>query len=115
MPETPVISKKMVAYLKSLLAVAPFRKTTEMKIDTKIDKLYESAMRKLGTVNDANFGTYMERKLRAWYRRYPPKPAGVDSADDAAESGAAAAQVEGSDPADDPLAAVEAPMLSDGE
>ena len=48
MPEIPVISKKMVAYLESFLAVAPYRKTTDMKIDTKIDKLYESAMRKLG-------------------------------------------------------------------
>ena len=51
MPEIQVISKKMVAYLESFLAVAPFRKKTDMKIDTKIDKLYESAMKKLGAVN----------------------------------------------------------------
>jgi hypothetical protein len=39
MPEIPAISKKMVAYLKSFLAVAPYWKTIDMKIDTKIDKL----------------------------------------------------------------------------
>ena len=39
-------------------------------------------MRKLGAVNDANYCNYMGRKLRAWYRRFPPKQAATDSAAD---------------------------------
>jgi hypothetical protein len=91
----------MVAYLKSFLAVAPYWKTSDMKIDSKIDKLYENAMRKLGAVNDANYCNYMEHKLRAWYRRFPPKQVVADlAADVAAEIAAPAeAEPEGSAPA----------------
>jgi hypothetical protein len=67
-----------------------------MKIDTKIDKLYENAMRKLGAVNDANYCNYMERKLLAWYRRFPPKQAAADSAADVDAEIAAPAKAEGS-------------------
>jgi len=49
MPATPTISKKMVAYLESFLGVAPFRKPA---IDTRIDKLYADAMKRLGSVTD---------------------------------------------------------------
>ena len=114
MPEIPVISKKMVAYLESFLAVAPFRKTTDMKIDTKIDKLYESAMKKLGAVNDANYCNYMERKLRAWYRRFPPKQVTDDDAkaEMAAENAAAA---EGDAAATAATAVGESLALSDDE
>ena len=94
MPEIPVISKKMVAYLESFLAVAPYRKTTDMKIDTKIDKLYESAMKKLGAVNDANYCNYMERKLRAWYRRFPPKQVTDDAKAEMAAENAAVAEAD---------------------
>jgi acyl-CoA thioesterase FadM len=41
-------------------------------------------MRKLGAVNEANYYNYMERKLWAWYRRFPPKQAAADSAADVA-------------------------------
>jgi hypothetical protein len=84
MPEIPVMSKKMVAYLGFFLTVAPYWKTTDMKIDKKIDKLYENAMHKLGEVNDVNYCNYMERKLRAWYRRFQPKQVAADSAADVA-------------------------------
>jgi len=115
MPEIPVISKKMVAYLESFLAVAPYRRNTDMKIDTKIDKLYENALRRLGAVNDTNYSNYMERKLRAWYRRFPPKPATGDPTADVAAEIAAAAEADGSAPADDAPVASESLMMSDSE
>jgi acyl-CoA thioesterase FadM len=68
-------------------------------------------VRKLGAVNDANYCNYMERKLRAWYRRFPLKQAAA-AADVAAEI-AAPAEAEGSAPAAD--AAVESLLMSDGE
>ncbi len=113
MPEIPVISKKMVAYLESFLAVAPYWKTTDMKIDTKIDKLYENAMRKLGEINDVNYCNYMECKLRAWYRRFQPKQAAADSAEDVAAEIAGQAEAEDSAPAAN--AAVESLLMSDGK
>ena len=70
-------------------------------------------MHKLGAVNDANYCNYMERKLRAWYRRFPPKQAAADSAADVAAEIAAPAEAEGSAPAAD--AAVESLLMSDGE
>jgi hypothetical protein len=74
-------------------------------------------MRKLGAVNDANYCNYMERKLWAWYRRFPhnlrPKQAAADSAADVAADIAAPAEAEGSAPAAD--AAVESLLMSDGE
>jgi hypothetical protein len=70
-------------------------------------------MRKLGAVNDANYCNYMECKLRAWYRHFPPKQAAADSAADVAAEIAALAEAEGSSPAAD--AAVESLLMSDGE
>jgi hypothetical protein len=72
-------------------------------------------MRKLGAVNDANYCNYMERKLWAWYRRFPPnlRPKQADSAADVAADIAAPAEAEGSAPAAD--AAVESLLMSDGE
>jgi hypothetical protein len=70
-------------------------------------------MRKLGAANDANYCNYMERKLWAWYRRFPPKQAAADSAADVAAEIAAPAEAESSAPAAD--AAVESLLMSDGE
>ncbi len=70
-------------------------------------------MRKLGAVNDANYCNCMDRKLRAWYRRFPPKQAAAASAADVAAEIAAPAEAEGSAPAAD--AAVESLLMSDGE
>jgi hypothetical protein len=73
-------------------------------------------MRKLGAVNNANYcDNYMERKLLAWYRRFPPtgKQAAADSAADVSAEIAAPAEAEGSAPAAD--AAVESLLMSDGE
>jgi hypothetical protein len=70
-------------------------------------------MCKLGLVNDANYCNYMERKLRAWYRRFPPKQAAADSAADVAAQIAAPAETEGSAPAAN--AVVESLLMSDGE
>jgi hypothetical protein len=113
MPEIPVISKKMVLYLESFLAVAPYWKKTDMKIDTKIDKLYENAIGKLGEVNDTNYCNYMEHKLGAWYRRFQPKQAAADSAADVAAEIASQAEAEDSAPA--APAAVESLLMSDGK
>ena len=85
MPAIPTISKKMVAYLESFLGVAPFRKPA---IDTRIDKLYADAMKRLGYVTDDRYVAYLVRKLQAWYSRFPPKA--VDPAADKAELDAAA-------------------------
>ena len=86
MPATPTISKKMVAYLESFLGVAPFRKPV---IDTRIDRLYADAMKRLGSVKDDDkYVEYLVRKLRAWYRRFPPKA--FDPATDKAELDASA-------------------------
>ena len=93
------MAKTMLTPLKQTssgpaMPVAPYRKTTDMKIDTKIDKLYESAMRKLGVVNDANYCNYMERKLRAWYRRFPPKQVTDDAKAEMAAENAAVAEAD---------------------
>ncbi len=70
-------------------------------------------MRKLGAVNDANYCNCMGRKLRAWYRRFPPKQAAAASAADVATEIAALAEAEGSALAAD--TAVEILLMSDGE
>jgi hypothetical protein len=70
-------------------------------------------MRKLGAVNDANNCNYMRRKLRAWYRRFPPMQAAVDSAANVAAEIAAQSEAEGSVPAVN--AAVESLLMSGGE
>jgi hypothetical protein len=72
-------------------------------------------MQKLGAVNDANYCNYMERKLRAWYRRFPPKQAAADSAADVAAEIAAPAEAEGSAPAADAAVELHRLLMSDGE
>jgi hypothetical protein len=107
MPESPTISKKMVAYLESFLGVAPFRKPV---IDTRIDKMYADAMRRLAKVPEKEYVNYLARKLEAWYTRFPPKAVDpADKADEAAvEHGSADEANGGADP-------VEGLELSDAE
>jgi hypothetical protein len=108
MPESPTISKKMVAYLESFLGVAPFRKPV---IDTRINKLYEAAMRRLAKVPEKEYVDYLAHKLEAWYTRFPPKAVEpADKADEAAEEHEAADESNGGA---DPV--VEGLVLSDAE
>ena len=106
MPESPTISKKMVAYLESFLGVAPFKKP----VDTRIDKLYDAAIRRLAKVPEKQYVDYLARKLEAWYKRFPPKAVDpADKTDDAVgENEAADESNGGADPG-------EGLVLSDAE
>ena len=72
--ESPVISKKTVAYFESFLGAAPFpRIRKDARLDARIDKFYQNAMVRLAKVTHKDFVKYIERKMVAWYRRFPPK------------------------------------------
>ena len=72
--QCPVISKKTVAYFESFLGAAPFpRIQKDPRLDTRIDKYYASAMARLAKTTDKDFIKYIERKLVAWFRRFPAK------------------------------------------
>jgi len=73
MESTPVVSKRMVAYLASFLGVAPFSRTLDPRVDIRLDKGYANAMTRLSAVAGDAYTTYMSRKMLAWYRRFPPK------------------------------------------
>ena len=69
-----MISKKTVAYFESFLGAGPFpRIQKDPRLDTKIDKYYASAMARLAKTTDKDFNKYIERKLVAWFRRFPAK------------------------------------------
>ena len=71
---SPVISKKTVAYFESFLGAAPFpRILKDPRLDARVDKFYANAMIRLSKVSDKDFVRYIERKMLAWYRRFPPK------------------------------------------
>jgi hypothetical protein len=69
-----VISKKTVAYFESFLGASPFpRILKDPRLDARVDKFYANAMIRLSKVSDKDFVRYIERKMLAWYRRFPPK------------------------------------------
>ena len=69
----PVVSKKTVAYFESFLGAAPFpRLLKDPRLDARVDKFYGSAMTRLAKVTDKDFIKYIQRKMVAWYRRFPP-------------------------------------------
>ena len=70
MPESPTISKKMVAYLESFLGVAPFRKPV---IDTRIDMLYNDAVRRLAKVPEKEYVNYLGASLRHGTLAFRPR------------------------------------------
>jgi hypothetical protein len=73
----PVISKKTVAYFESFLGAgrtAPFsRILKDPWLDSRVEKFYASAMTRLSKVADKGFLKYIERKMAAWFWRFPPK------------------------------------------
>ena len=42
------------------------------RLDARVDKFYGSAMTRLAKVTDKDFIKYIQRKMVAWYRRFPP-------------------------------------------
>ena len=69
-----MISKKTVAYFESFLGAASFpRIRKDPRLDARIDKFYQTAMVRLAKVTHKDFVKYIERKMVAWYRRFPPK------------------------------------------
>jgi hypothetical protein len=69
-----VISKKTVAYFESFLGAAPFpRILKDPQLDTRVDMFYANAMVRLSKVSDKDFVKYIERKMVAWYWRFPFK------------------------------------------
>jgi hypothetical protein len=43
------------------------------RLDARVDKFYANAMIRLSKVSDKDFVGYIERKMLAWYRQFPPK------------------------------------------
>ena len=71
-PEVLSVSRNMVAYLTSFLAVAPFYSTTDLRVASRTDKFYAVALGTLSKTSDKDLSMYMLRKATAWYRRFPP-------------------------------------------
>ena len=69
--------------------MTPFRKPV---IDTRIDRLYDGAMKRLKKMPEKDYVDYLVRKPEAWYTRFPPKA--VDPADKAEQAAEAAEAVD---------------------
>ena len=74
LPKVSVVSRYFVAYLMAFVSVAPFFRTKDERVQTRIDKIFNKALKtfKLAGVNDTELSVYLNCKAAAWYRRFPP-------------------------------------------
>jgi len=97
LPETPCVSKKMVAYFEAFLGTSPFFKSLDPRVVSKMDIFFLDAKAKLDEIDDKKFKKYIARKMGAWYTRFPPnrqldRESGEDEntgSDDTTKAGAA--------------------------
>ena len=72
MPIVPVVSRYFVAYLASFVAVAPFFRAKDERVQTGTVKFYDKALSKLAGMKDTALSAYLHSKATAWYKRFPP-------------------------------------------
>ena len=72
MPKVPVVSRYFVAYLASFVAVAPFFRAKDERVQTGTVKFFDKALSKLAGMKDTALSAYLHRKATAWYKRFPP-------------------------------------------
>ena len=76
-----------------MLTVAPFFRTKDERVRTRIDKFFNKALKTLAGVNDTELSVYLNCKATAWHRRFPP----MHSQDRAKDTKKAAATVASGD------------------
>lgn len=72
MPKVPVVSRYLVAYLASFVAVAPFFRSKDDRVAFGTEKAFRMALKNLRDIDDTALSAYLSRKMAAWYRRFPP-------------------------------------------
>ena len=79
MPKVPVVSRYLIAYLASFVAVAPFfrakvapffRANDILQIGTV--KFFDKALCKLAGMKYTVLSAFLHRKATAWYKLFPP-------------------------------------------
>ena len=74
LPATPYLSMTFVAYFEALVGAAPYYKTIDTR--NKLEHRFAKALKELNKVNQDKFNSYLDRKLRAWYTKFPPGQGG---------------------------------------
>ena len=110
LPTIPYISKTFVAYFEAWLGHAPYYRTGDVR--AKLDIRFQAALGELNRIKDDDFQKYVARKLKAWYKKFPPA-ARVDASDTEEEGEGGGEGGEGS--ADQAVNDEPAIPLSDGE
>ena len=54
------------------MAVAPFFRAKDERVQTGTVKLFDKALCKLAGMKDTALSAYLHRKATAWYKRFPP-------------------------------------------
>jgi hypothetical protein len=60
-------------FLTIFMAIFCQMKTLDPRVDTRLDRLFATAMTKLGKASEKHYMDYIERKVTAWYAKFPPK------------------------------------------
>ena len=68
----PVVSRYFVAYLASFMAIAPFFRSKDERVQTGTEKFFHKALNNLAGLDDTALSVYLNCKATAWYRQFPP-------------------------------------------
>ena len=71
MSQVPWVSRYFVAYLTSLVVVAPFFRTGDPLVTSRIDKFFAEALDTLANVDNKTLSAYLHRKATAWFQLFP--------------------------------------------
>ena len=74
MPEVPGVSRNIIAYLISLLSVAPFYRSLDPRVISSSDKFFAVCLATMAKASDKDFlvSAYVCCKATRWYMRFPP-------------------------------------------
>ena len=72
MPKLLFVSRYFIAYLASFVAVAPFFRAKDERVQPGTVKFFDKARSKLAGLKDMALSAYLHRKATAWYKRFPP-------------------------------------------
>ena len=72
MPTVPIVFRYFVAYLVSFVAVAPFFRAKDERVQTGAVKFFDKALSKFAGMKDTALSAYVHRQATAWYKRFPP-------------------------------------------
>ena len=72
MPEVPVVSRNMIAYLISLLSVAPFYRSLDPRVISRTDKFFAVGLATMANASDKDLSAYVHSRATGWYRRFRP-------------------------------------------